>query len=173
MMAASVKVDERREAARRTKMDSKDSVADGSQQIWEKGVLPRWDDAVRERRTREMWWKGIPPRSRGLIWTRAIGNELGLSKESFVAALKRGHELEARVKADKGTAEDNRRAGWLSTIRDDVANRTWRDLRIFEEEGPLHEGLIDVLMAYAMYRNDIGYVSGCNVSDDSGYLLVT
>lgn len=173
MMAASAKTDERREAARRTKLDSKDSVADGSQQVWENEVLPRWDDALRERRTREMWWRGIPPRSRGKIWTRAIGNELGLTKESFVAALKRGHELEARVSAEKGTAEDNKRVAWLSTIRDDVANHTWRDLRIFEDGGPLHEGLIDVLMAYAMYRNDIGYVSGCNVSNDDALKCLT
>lgn len=164
MVAASAKADERREAARRTKTESRDVVADGQMQLWEHDILPRWDDAIRERRTRGLWWRGIPPRSRGVIWSRAIGNELGLSEASFTAALARAYELEQRVKEERATAEDVKRAKTFDEIRQDVATRTWRDLRIFDVEGPLHHGLVEVLMAYAMYRNDVGYVSGCNVS---------
>lgn len=164
MMAASAKADERREASRRAKIEGRDSAADNLMHIWEKDVLPRWNDAIRERRTRELWWKGIAPRSRGAVWTRAIGNELGLSETSFQAALARAQEVEARVKDDKGDAEDVKRAKWFQEIRKDAANKTWEDLRIFEVEGPLHQSLVDVLSAYAMYRSDIGYVRGCNVS---------
>jgi hypothetical protein len=164
MMAASAKADERREASRRAKIEGRDSAADNLMHIWEKDVLPRWNDAIRERRTRELWWKGIAPRSRGAVWTRAIGNELGLSEASFQAALARAQEVEARVKDDKGDAEDVKRAKWFQEIRKDAANKTWEDLRIFEVEGPLHQSLVDVLSAYAMYRSDIGYVRGCNVS---------
>ncbi|KAJ3466352.1 hypothetical protein MRS44_007010 [Fusarium solani] len=162
MMAASAKADERREASRRAKIEGRDSAADNLMHIWEKDVLPRWNDAIRERRTRELWWKGIAPRSRGAVWTRAIGNELGLSEASFQAALARAQEVEARVKDDKGDAEDVKRAKWFQEIRKDAANKTWEDLRIFEVEGPLHQSLVDVLSAYAMYRSDIGYVRGCN-----------
>ncbi|KAJ4323797.1 hypothetical protein N0V84_004143 [Fusarium piperis] len=162
MMAASAKADERREASRRAKIEGRDSAADNLMHIWEKDVLPRWNDAIRERRTRELWWKGIAPRSRGAVWTRAIGNELGLSDASFKAALARAQEVEARVKDDKGDAEDVKRAKWFQDIRKDAANKTWEDLRIFEVEGPLHQSLVDVLSAYAMYRSDIGYVRGCN-----------
>ncbi|KAI8685270.1 Rab-GAP TBC domain-containing protein [Fusarium keratoplasticum] len=162
MMAASAKADERREASRRAKIEGRDSAADNLMHIWEKDVLPRWNDAIRERRTRELWWKGIAPRSRGAVWTRAIGNELGLSETSFQAALARAQEVEARVKDDKGDAEDVKRAKWFQEIRKDAANKTWEDLRIFEVEGPLHQSLVDVLSAYAMYRSDIGYVRGCN-----------
>ncbi|KAM6521705.1 hypothetical protein FSOLCH5_006458 [Fusarium solani] len=164
MMAASAKADERREASRRAKIEGRDSAADNLMHIWEKDVLPRWNDAIRERRTRELWWKGIAPRSRGAVWTRAIGNELGLSEASFQAALARAQEVETRVKDDKGDAEDVKRAKWFQEIRKDAANKTWEDLRIFEVEGPLHQSLVDVLSAYAMYRSDIGYVRGCNVS---------
>lgn len=167
MMAASAKADERREAARRSKTESRDTMADGQMQIWEKEIYPRWDDATRERRTRELWWRGIPPRSRGLIWSRAIGNELGLSEASFVAALARAHELEQQVRDGKATTEDMTRAKWFDEIQQDVATKTWRELRIFDTEGPLHSGLVDVLMAYSMYRSDIGYVSGCNVSNST------
>ncbi|KAM5347603.1 hypothetical protein ACJ41O_007427 [Fusarium nematophilum] len=162
MMAASAKAEERREASRRAKIEGRDSTADNLMHIWEKDVIPRWTDAIRERRTRELWWKGIAPRSRQVVWARAIGNELGLSEASFQAALTRAQEVEARVKDDKGDAEDARRAKWLQDIRRDAAQNTWEDLRIFEVQGPLHQSLVDVLSAYAMYRSDIGYVSGCN-----------
>jgi hypothetical protein len=164
MMAASAKADERREAARRSKEQSKDVVVDGSMRVWEQDILARWDDALRERKTREMWWRGVPPRSRGAVWSRAIGNPLGLSESSFDMALTRAHELEQRVKDQKGTAEDAKSVQWFHEIRQDVTNKTWKDLHVFNVGGPLHDNLVDVLMAYAMYRNDIGYISGCNVS---------
>ncbi|PHH88352.1 hypothetical protein CDD83_7638 [Cordyceps sp. RAO-2017] len=162
MMAASAKADERREAARRVKTESRDSNAGSLMHIWEKDIIPRWNDAIRERRTRDMWWRGVAPRSRGVVWSQAIGNELGLSPSSFHTALSRARELESRVKADRGDTEDLRRAKWFDQIRREAGEKTWRELRIFEVSGPLHQALVDVLSAYAMYRSDIGYVSGCN-----------
>lgn len=162
MMIASVKAEERREAARKNKVDARDNNADRAMHIWEDDILPRWNQAIREKATRELWWKGVAPRSRRSVWAKAIGNELGLTEASFKAALTRSEELEQRVKTDRGDAEDLRRVKWFEQIRKDVAEKTWRELRIFEVTGPLHQGLVDVLRAYAMYRNDIGYVSGCN-----------
>lgn len=165
MMAASAKADERREAARRSRTELKDTTADDYMQTWEQDIIPRWNDAIRERKTRELWWAGVPPRSRGLVWLQAIGNELGLSESSFDTALERAKELEARVASDRGSAEDLRKAQWFQQIRKDASHNTWRDLRVFDIEGPLHSNLVDVLTAYAMYRNDIGYVSGSHVSN--------
>lgn len=163
MMAASAKADERREAARRSRTESRDNTADNLMHIWEGDIIPRWNDAIRERRTRDMWWRGVAPRSRGLVWARAIGNELGLTEATFRTALARAQDLEERVRTDRADAEDTRRAKWFEHIRKDASNKTWKDLKIFEITGPLHQSLVDVLSAYAMYRNDIGYVSGCNV----------
>ncbi|KND89989.1 TBC1 domain family member 14 [Tolypocladium ophioglossoides CBS 100239] len=162
MMAASAKADERREAARRVNTESRDSNAGNMMHMWENDIIPRWNDAIRERRTRDMWWRGIAPRSRGAVWTRAVGNELGLSEASFHTALSRAHDLEARVKMDRGDVEDVKRSMWFEQIRKDAGERTWRELRIFEVGGPLHQALVDVLSAYAMYRDDIGYAPGCN-----------
>ncbi|QPH15809.1 hypothetical protein C2857_000307 [Epichloe festucae Fl1] len=162
MMAASAKADERREAARRSRTLSKDNNADALMHIWENDIIPRWNDAIRERRTRDMWWRGVASRSRGVVWARAIGNELGLSGATFRTALTRAQELEERVRTDRADAEDVRRAKWFDHIRRDASEKTWKDLRIFEATGPLHRALVDVLGAYAMYRNDIGYISGCN-----------
>ncbi|KAL2163581.1 hypothetical protein VTH06DRAFT_5639 [Thermothelomyces fergusii] len=162
MMAQSAEAERRRQAAKRARSECRDVAADSIMHIWEREIIPRWNEAVRERRTREMWWRGIAPRSRGAVWTRAIGNELGLTKTSFEAALSRAREAESRAKSGHGSAEDMRAMAWFNAISEDVRERTWPDLRIFQPGGPLHQSLIDVLRAHAMYRSDIGYVPGCN-----------
>ncbi|KAK4247585.1 hypothetical protein C7999DRAFT_14377 [Corynascus novoguineensis] len=162
MMAQSLEADRRRQAAKRARSECRDVAADSIMQIWEHDIIPRWNEAIRERRTRDMWWRGIAPRSRGAVWTRAIGNELGLTKTSFEAALSRAREAETRAKSGHGSVEDMRAVAWFNAISEDVRERTWPDLRIFQPSGPLHQSLIDVLRAYAMYRSDIGYVPGCN-----------
>ncbi|KAI1134051.1 TBC domain-containing protein [Hypoxylon sp. FL0543] len=162
MMASSIEADKRRQAARKEKEQNKDHAAKALMQVWENDILKRWDAAIRERRTRELWWKGVAPRSRGAVWCRAIGNELGLTETSFRAALARADEVEERCTAGKASIEDEHKMAWFAQIRTEVEEHTWVDLKIFQAGGPLHENLIDVLRAYAMYRSDIGYVSGCN-----------
>ena len=167
MMTQSAEADRRREAAKRSRSECRDTAVDGLMQIWEKDVLPRWKEAIRERRTRELWWQGVAPRSRGSVWTRAIGNELGLTEASFRAALGRARDTEARARSGHGSCDDLKHTAWFDAIRKDVESHTWKDLRIFQDGAPLHQGLVDVLSAYAMYRSDIGYLSGCNVSRPS------
>jgi len=162
MMAHSQEAERRREATKRARSECRDTAADSLMQIWEKDVLPRWNEATRERRTRDLWWRGIAPRSRGAVWTKAIGNELGLTKTSFEAALGRARDAEERGKAGNASAEDLRIAGWIAAIKKDAQENTYPDLRIFQAGAPLHQSLVDVLSAYAMYRIDIGYVPGCN-----------
>ncbi|EPE04178.1 tbc1 domain family member 14 [Ophiostoma piceae UAMH 11346] len=162
MMAYSIEAEKRREASKQAKSECRDTAASGIMQIWEQDILPRWNDAIRERRTRDLWWRGIAPRIRGAVWTRAIGNELGLTEASFDAALSRAHEVEARAKAGTAVEGDEQHVANFASIRLDVQDRTWRDLKIFQAGAPLHQGLMDVLMAYSMYRSDIGYVTGCN-----------
>ncbi|KAK7752573.1 hypothetical protein SLS62_005541 [Diatrype stigma] len=162
MMASSIEADKKRELALKEKERLKDKAANALIHVWEEDVLKRWDPAMRERKTRELWWKGVAPRCRGTVWSRAIGNELGLTENSFQAALSRAREVEARVAGGKATTEDERRMAWFHQIRRDVQEQTWVELKIFQAGGPLHMALKDVLRAYAMYRSDIGYVSGCN-----------
>lgn len=162
MMAQSAEADKRRETARKLKSECRDTAVDCLMQIWERDVLPRWNEAICERRTRELWWKGVAPRSRGAVWMRAIGNELGLSETSYRAALRRAGEAQDRDAAGKGTSGDQKFARWLRAIHRDVESATWTELKIFQKGAPLHQSLVDVLSAYAMYRSDIGYVPGCN-----------
>jgi hypothetical protein len=162
MMAQSLEAERRRQTAKRARSECRDVAADSIMQIWEHDIIPRWNDAIRERRTRDMWWRGIAPRSRGAVWTRAIGNDLGLTTTSFEAALGRARDAEAKAKSGHGSAADMRALSWFDRISNDVRERTWPELRIFQPGGPLHQSLLDVLRAYAMYRSDIGYVPGCN-----------
>ncbi|KAJ2900735.1 TBC1 domain family member 14 [Zalerion maritima] len=162
MMEHSRVMERRRELDRKNKTKAKDAMTDNRKQLWEQEVLPRWDIAIRERRTRDLWWKGVVPRCRGAVWARAIGNDLGLSETSFNAALKRSAEIEKKVAAGNGTSEEVRRAEQFKLIRLDVQGRTWPDLKIFQSGGPLNQAIVDVLCAYTMYRSDIGYVPGCN-----------
>ncbi|CAK7199335.1 hypothetical protein SEUCBS139899_002013 [Sporothrix eucalyptigena] len=162
MMAYSLEAEKRREASKQAKSDNRDTAVSSIMQIWEHDIIPRWTVAIRERRTRDLWWRGVAPRSRGAVWSRAIGNELGLTEASFHAALSRAYEVEVRAKADGAIEGDEQHMACFKAIRRDVQERTWRDLKIFQAGAPLHQGLMDVLMAYSMYRSDIGYITGCN-----------
>lgn len=175
MMAMSAEADKRREVEQNIKSACRDDTANSLLRIWEEHVLPNWDEATRQRRTRELWWRGIAPRSRNVIWTKAIGNELGLSEMSYIAASRRAQALEKTIKhGSQLDPEEERKKGWLDQIAVD-AQTTYPELRIFQPGGPLHESLLDVLKAYAMYRSDVGYVSGTNVSQlevSRGSLLI-
>ncbi|CAD6441543.1 8e124784-bebf-451b-8c9f-bf33ee2fcef3 [Sclerotinia trifoliorum] len=162
MMALAEKVERKKESEKNSKSACRDDTASSLLRIWEEHVLPNWDDVIRQRRTRELWWRGIAPRSRGAVWTKAIGNPLGLSEPSYTAALRRAQALEATIKnGSQLSAEEEKKRGWLERIEKDV-KETYPELRIFQPEGPLHVALTDVLKAYAMYRSDVGYVHGTN-----------
>ncbi|KAI0412200.1 hypothetical protein F5X98DRAFT_22103 [Xylaria grammica] len=162
MMAISIEADKKREAARRDKERNEAKTASDLMRAWEEDILKRWDVAIQEERTKALWWKGIPPRSRGAVWSRAIGNGLGLTTTSFQAALSRASEVEKRVENGNATADDERIMAWFSEMRADIEEQTWTELKIFQAGAPLHQSVIDVLRAYSMYRSDIGYVTGCH-----------
>ncbi|KUJ22917.1 uncharacterized protein LY89DRAFT_575086 [Mollisia scopiformis] len=160
MMASAIEAEKKREADRRAKTTCRDDTANSLLRIWEEHVLPNWDEATRQKRTRELWWRGIAPRSRGAVWAKAIGNELGLSDSSYTAALRRAQALERTIASGSQlSGEEQKKKASLDRIAKD-AETTYPELRIFQPDGPLHRSLVDVLKAYAMYRSDVGYVPG-------------
>ena len=130
--------------------------------IWEEHVLPNWDQVIREPRTRELWWRGVAPKSRAEVWQKAIGNELALTEVTSTKALKRAKDIEEKIAGGKGDDYPMEK-NWFDAIRRDV-KVTLPELNIFQPGGPLHDGLVDVLMAYSMYRSDVGYSHGTHVS---------
>ncbi|KAI9782168.1 MAG: hypothetical protein M1816_001959 [Peltula sp. TS41687] len=162
---------EREERSRRLRDDTKTSLS----RIWDQHVLPNWDRVILQPRTRELWWRGIAPRSRGVVWQKAVGNELGLTEKSYKAALRRAKDAERELQGeedeekestyvvrDRGVRRRRRERDWFQAIRRD-AKTTFPELRIFQPDGPLHDPLIDVLMAYSMYRSDVGYIYGTHL----------
>lgn len=125
-------------------------------------MIPNWDQVVREPRTRELWWRGVAPKSRAQVWQKAIGNDLALTEVTYKKALQRAKDVEAQL-AKPGKEELNKEEAWFDAIQRDV-KVTFPELKIFQANGPLHTGLVDVLMAYSMYRSDVGYSHGTHVS---------
>ncbi|KAK2796370.1 hypothetical protein FQN50_009586 [Emmonsiellopsis sp. PD_5] len=158
MMALSREADKRKAAEAASAQCKRDDTRRMLQRIWDDYVFPDWDRVVSEHRTRELWWRGITPRSRGAVWQRALGNELALTDDSYVKALERAHNIQSKTDGDGGDSH-NKAKEWFAAIRRD-ASTAFPDLRVFGEGGPLREGLVNVLDAYSMYRSDVGYVYG-------------
>jgi hypothetical protein len=164
MMAKALEADKRKAQKQQQQQCERDTTKESLARVWEQHVLPNWSNVINEPRTRELWWRGVTPRDRGTVWQKAIANELELSEASYNAALQRAKSTEKRLR--KLTPEERvkeREWQWLQSIRRDVAE-AFPELKIFQSGGPLHEALLDVLMAYAMYRSDLGYVHGTHVS---------
>jgi hypothetical protein len=166
MMASARQTERRKLEKSRREQVRRDRDRGSLSRIWEQHVLPNWDSCVREPRMRELWWRGVSPRSRGNVWRKAVGNELGLTEVSYQAALKRAKEAEERL---LGSSEEQRETEkewrWFEEIRSDIRT-AFPELKIFQPDGgPLHDAFVELLMAYSMYRSDVGYVSGIHVSE--------
>lgn len=165
MMARAAEAEKKREAKEKAAIDNKTELDGSIARIWEQHVLPNWDAVINEPRTRELWWRGVTPTARGLVWPKAIGNDLSLSASSYTAALARAQQLEARL--DDLPAEErtkSKEAAWLDAIARDVP-AVFPDLGIFNSDppSPAQQTLSNVLKAYAFYRSDVGYVYGTHL----------
>ncbi|OJD15618.1 hypothetical protein AJ78_04138 [Emergomyces pasteurianus Ep9510] len=158
MMALSREADKRKAAEAASAQCKKDDTRKMLQRIWDDYVFPDWDRVISEHRTRELWWRGITPRSRGAVWQRALGNELALTEETYVKALERANQIQNK-KNDNASENNKRMKEWFAAIRRDAA-AAFPDLNLFGEDGPLREQLVNVLDAYSMYRSDVGYLYG-------------
>lgn len=49
--------------------------------VWSTEILPQWEASRKLRKTRELWWQGLPPSVRGQVWRLAIGNDLNVTRK--------------------------------------------------------------------------------------------
>jgi hypothetical protein len=163
----------------RQEQEAKDRQQDEHSNVWETQIIPYWSRATRSPEARELWWKGVTPRCRGTVWSLAFGNHLAVSAETFRLALRRAKDIEDGLKKAPSMYSAKEREIFGNIQRD--VKLTFPDLKIFQvcwpkiysvikdvdwsakECGPLHENLLEVLMAYSMYRSDVGYVYGTHV----------
>jgi hypothetical protein len=158
MMAKSIEAEKRREENVKIQKCQKDDTRESLNRLWEQYVWPEWNTAVLERSTRELWWRGVSPKVRGHVWQRAVGNQLGLSERSFIAALRRARDIRCK-KADQLSEQDSATRAWFADIERD-ADSTFPELNLFQRNGPMRQDLVDICQAYVCYRNDVGFVYG-------------
>ncbi|KAK6536122.1 hypothetical protein TWF281_000369 [Arthrobotrys megalospora] len=159
MMRLSIESERKRAEKERQEAATRDRAREAVFKAWDDKVVPNWNQAILEQNTRELWWAGVSPKSRGIVWQRAIGNALAITSETYNIALDRAKKLEVELNAkeDRHPLKDQ-----FGDIKKDAEN-TFPELKLFQSEGPLHQSLVDVLMAYSVYRKDIGYCFGLNV----------
>lgn len=163
MMAKSIEAEKKKEKKQQVEQSKRDDRRESLARVWQENILPNWDEKIQDPKTRDLWWKGITPRDRGTVWSRAAGNSLGLTESSYNLALERAKAAEKRLTSmSEDEAEKEMEWKWFKAIRHDI-KEAFPELKIFQPDGPLHETLIEVLMAYAMYRSDVGYVYGTHV----------
>ncbi|XP_030841301.1 TBC1 domain family member 12 isoform X2 [Strongylocentrotus purpuratus] len=133
--------------------------------VWQHEILPKWDEVKKHKKTRDIWWQGVPPSIRGRVWMLAIKNELNITHELFEIFLIRAKDR-IRICSESesegiGLEEIHAasRENSVDVIKLDVA-RTFPHLCIFQKGGPYFDLLHGVLGAYACYRPDVGYVQG-------------
>ncbi|KAJ4988340.1 TBC1 domain family member 14 [Stagonosporopsis vannaccii] len=130
-------------------------------EYWSNLLLPNWATEMTKPELRashrKMWWNGIPPRLRGQVWSKAVGNDLEVTEGTFKIALAKAQK---EIKQHGTEALDGRYAQILSNTRS-----IFPELRMFaapstptaNDEQPLHQDLINVCLAYATYRPDISH----------------
>lgn len=134
------------------------------------------------KKTRELWWQGLPSSVRGKVWRLAIGNELNLTRQLYEICSSRaqtrlnspdltshhsGSEIDqegtprnlSNYEPSSGKLNFVVILGSMDVIQLDIA-RTFPHLGIFQEGGPYSEMLHALLAAYVCYRPDVGYVQG-------------
>ncbi|KAL3187543.1 hypothetical protein MRX96_025050 [Rhipicephalus microplus] len=127
--------------------------------IWVSELLPCWEVARSQRRTRDLWWQGLPPSVRGRVWKLAIGNDLNITSELYEICASRSRKIWRSEAVPEEPSALHTREQSAHLIRLDVS-RTFPQLGIFQESGPYFDVLHVILGAYVVYRPDIGYVQG-------------
>lgn len=82
----------RKQAAERLKME--DARAEAVK-IWLNEILPNWERERHSRRTRDLWWNGLPSAVRGKVWRLAIGNDLNITGQLYEICALRALKLMA------------------------------------------------------------------------------
>ncbi|KAK5952676.1 hypothetical protein OHC33_006268 [Knufia fluminis] len=158
MMQASLEADKKREEKLKDRVCTSDSTRESLHRIWTYYIEPTTDLSTIDTRVNDLCWRGIPPKLRGRVWQRRVGNSLGLTLNSYTMAVQRVKEIKSRP-IEKLAEQEKIMQEWFSDIERD-AETAFPDISIFKRNGPQWQDLINVCEAYATYRGDIGYTYG-------------
>lgn len=110
----------------------------------------------KSRKTKDLWWQGLPSSVRGKVWQLAIGNDLNLTQQLYEICLQRAQNC---LNTSSCFESDIDQESSMNAIQLDIS-RTFPNLCIFQEGGPYFDILHSLLAAYVCYRPDVGYVQG-------------
>lgn len=104
--------------------------------------------------------KGVPPLLRRRVWPLLLGNVLKVTPEAFQLYWSRAQSGESETKMMTMMMSGSR--GKEATVRliEEDLKRTFVPLGFFDRGEPLHDVIRKMLLTYAYYRPDIGYVQG-------------
>ncbi|KAG8232395.1 hypothetical protein J437_LFUL016173, partial [Ladona fulva] len=100
MMLEAARKKELKEAKRKKKqlqqqLKMEEQLANAAR-TWSSEILPKWETMKSSRKTKELWWQGIPPSVRGKVWRLSISNDLNITPELYEICVSRAQE---RLKA--------------------------------------------------------------------------
>ncbi|EJD04193.1 RabGAP/TBC [Fomitiporia mediterranea MF3/22] len=153
MMKKSREAQARKRKLREERRLARERLVEESTSIWEQQIVPDWKNAVRDPKLRKLWWHGIPPKLRGMMWERAVGNDLALNTYRTCLA-----------RASRALAAGTFPTTTLNLIDADIRS-TLPTLHIFTPTaGPMYQDLLDMLCAWVVSRSDegLGYVMGAS-----------
>eukprot|EP01113_Clastostelium_recurvatum_P041358 TRINITY_DN655_c1_g1_i4.p1 TRINITY_DN655_c1_g1~~TRINITY_DN655_c1_g1_i4.p1 ORF type:complete len:588 (-),score=175.45 TRINITY_DN655_c1_g1_i4:221-1984(-) len=127
--------------------------------IWQEDILPRWDEVHDAPWVKDLWRKGIEPQVRGPVWVKAIGNALKVSRDLYLTLVSydSGHQYTAVSQTSSSSTTDPN----IIAINLDLP-RTFSQIAVPLPLPPdiFRRQLASILMAYARFRPDLGYVQG-------------
>ncbi|KAK9332946.1 rab-GTPase-TBC domain-containing protein [Lipomyces starkeyi] len=129
---------------------------------WSIQVMQQLPVKISETRTREIIWRsGIPSRDRERVWKLLIGNELDITATQFDILVNDPH---AKDRVETTDSSIHRK------ILENV-DSIYPEIKLYQRDGPLHESLVNILHAYAVYyKGNIEYTPG--MSTIAGALLL-
>ncbi|KAF2259199.1 hypothetical protein CC78DRAFT_548553 [Lojkania enalia] len=162
-MLARIQESERLEAERQEREKiAREKAERVKAEYWEALLLPNWaremSSSESKSRHRKMWWNGVPPKLRGVVWQKAIGNDLEISETTFRIALEKAN---AQIKSSPDEGLSTRLPSMIESTK-----LVFPDLKMFapksetSEEQPYHQDLVNICLAYASYRSDVDILAG-------------
>ncbi|KYQ94237.1 regulator of chromosome condensation domain-containing protein [Tieghemostelium lacteum] len=133
--------------------------------LWTLKFIPKFDQLRLEKEWRSLWRKGFPNSVRPLMWRKAIGNRLLISDILCSELLEKIQRFKVYQQDPDKQEEIHQSAEYkhylqtLNMIKVDLP-RTFPTLKLFNPRGPYYEPLMNMLLMFALYRQDIGYVQG-------------
>ncbi|KAK9377966.1 rab-GTPase-TBC domain-containing protein [Lipomyces chichibuensis] len=126
---------------------------------WSIQVMQQLPVKISETRTREIIWRsGIPPKDRERVWKLLIGNELDITAIQFDVLTSAKDRVEIKDSSIHQQILEN-------------VNSIYPETKLYQRNGPLHESLVNILRAYAVYnKGNVEYTHG--MSTIAGALLL-